>query len=301
MNLNDLRIFAKVAETRSVTDAARALNYVQSNITSRITLLEEELATPLFYRSVSGHARMQLTPAGKTLLPFAEEVIRTEEAARRAVRDVIEGEPAGELSIASTENAAAHRLPRIFARYYRRFPRVSLDLITGTSRQVFRSVLAREVDCGFVSGVMPHPDLEGTTAFIEELVLVGEVTSPPAILTLRDGCANREVLERWMVTSGHADYRTIVRGSIEAILSSASVGMGMCIFPRSVVERSESGRTARLIELPREEARAATTLIWRKDAVMTAAFGRFRELTEEMEEEERNESLSAREGRSRRS
>lgn len=283
MNLNDLKIFIKVADTLSVTETARTLHYVQSNITSRIAAIESELGAQLFYRSVSGRTRMKLTAAGKALLPHAQSAVHAEENARRAVMNVMQGDPAGDLAIGSTENAAAVQLPQIFARYYRQFPEVGLDLMTGTSRRVFEAVLARELDCGFVSGVMPHPELEHTTVFTEELVLVGEVPVPPAIIVLRDGCAHQEVLERWMVRSGFANYRIIARGSIEAILSSASVGMGVCIFPRSVVERSHSAATARLVQLPAEEATVPTTLIWRRDVVKTTAFLRFREMCLESE------------------
>ena len=291
VNLNDLRIFMKVAQTLSVTETARTLHYVQSNITARIAALESELGTQLFYRSVSGRTRMKLTAAGKTLLPYAESALRTEDNARRAILNVMQGEPTGDLAIASTENAAAVQLPTLFARYYRQFPQVALDLMTGTSRKVFEAVLAREVDCGFVSGAMPHPELEGTTVFTEQLVLVGEVPVPPAIIVLRDGCTHQEVLERWMVASGFANYRVIVRGSIEAILSSASVGMGICIFPRSVVDRSESASSATLVQLPPEEATVPTTLIWRKDVVQTAALLRFREMCLEEAENQHQQKV----------
>lgn len=62
MELKDLEIFQTVAEKGTITEAAKALNYVQSNITSRIQRLEEELKTPLFHRHRRG---MRLTPEGK--------------------------------------------------------------------------------------------------------------------------------------------------------------------------------------------------------------------------------------------
>uniref|UniRef100_UPI0036D2D862 LysR family transcriptional regulator n=1 Tax=Flavobacterium myungsuense TaxID=651823 RepID=UPI0036D2D862 len=50
-------------EERTITAAAKELRYVQSNITSRIQKLEEELNTPLFNRH---HRGMTLTPEGKS-------------------------------------------------------------------------------------------------------------------------------------------------------------------------------------------------------------------------------------------
>ena len=42
MEFKDLEIFQVVAETGTITEAAKELNYVQSNITSRIKKLEKE-------------------------------------------------------------------------------------------------------------------------------------------------------------------------------------------------------------------------------------------------------------------
>ena len=50
MEFKDLEIFQLVAEKGTVTEVARELNYVQSNITARIQKLEIELNTPLFNR-----------------------------------------------------------------------------------------------------------------------------------------------------------------------------------------------------------------------------------------------------------
>lgn len=62
MEFKDLEIFQLVAQKGTITEAAKALSYVQSNITSRIHKLETELNTPLFNRHNRG---ISLTPEGK--------------------------------------------------------------------------------------------------------------------------------------------------------------------------------------------------------------------------------------------
>ena len=54
MDAGDLRIFQAVAREGSITKAATALNYVQSNVTTRIKQLEDQLQVPLFHRSNRG-------------------------------------------------------------------------------------------------------------------------------------------------------------------------------------------------------------------------------------------------------
>ncbi|PTX64998.1 regulatory helix-turn-helix LysR family protein [Melghirimyces profundicolus] len=69
MELQDLKVFRKVAETGNISRAAKELGYVQSNVTARIRRLEEELATTLFHRHSRG---VTLTSAGRSLeiMPF---------------------------------------------------------------------------------------------------------------------------------------------------------------------------------------------------------------------------------------
>ena len=51
MELETLRIFCVVAEEQSVTRAAIQLKRAQSNVTTRIQLLEADLRVELFVRS----------------------------------------------------------------------------------------------------------------------------------------------------------------------------------------------------------------------------------------------------------
>ena len=72
MNTKDLLIFQTVANKGSINKAAEELNYVQSNVTSRIQKLEEELNTKLFHRHKRG---ITLTNEGNALFPYAQKII----------------------------------------------------------------------------------------------------------------------------------------------------------------------------------------------------------------------------------
>jgi len=58
MDAKDLAVFAAVARSGGITKAAQILNTVQSNVTQRIGLLEDELGVPLFHRHSRG-ARLE--------------------------------------------------------------------------------------------------------------------------------------------------------------------------------------------------------------------------------------------------
>ncbi|MDO9059411.1 MAG: LysR family transcriptional regulator, partial [Bradyrhizobium sp.] len=69
MDLSDLQIFSAVVREGSVTRAAERLHRVQSNVTTRIRQLEEDLSVALFIREGK---RLHLAPAGQVLLGYAE-------------------------------------------------------------------------------------------------------------------------------------------------------------------------------------------------------------------------------------
>src|SRR5215467_14364656 len=84
MDLADLRIFRSVVEEGGITRAAEKLNRVQSNVTTRVRQLEEDLDVTLFLREGK---RMHLAPAGQALLGHAERLLALADEARASVRD----------------------------------------------------------------------------------------------------------------------------------------------------------------------------------------------------------------------
>ena len=71
MDADDLRIVEAVARIGSMNRAAAELNMVQSNVTARIRLLEEELGVQLFVRHSRG---VEPSEAGLRLLSYVEQI-----------------------------------------------------------------------------------------------------------------------------------------------------------------------------------------------------------------------------------
>src|SRR5260370_16962954 len=73
LDLDALHIFRTVAQQGGITRAAAKLNRVQSNVTTRVKQLEERLGTQLFVRE---RRRLSLSPEGRLLLAYADELLR---------------------------------------------------------------------------------------------------------------------------------------------------------------------------------------------------------------------------------
>src|SRR5512132_1578701 len=155
MDIHDLTVFAAAARHGSVTRAARSLSTVQSNVTTRIRLLEAELKVQLFHRN---HRGITLTEKGQQLLPYAQQMLSLVENARTAISE--SGDVRGTLQIGSLQSTASARLPELLKVYASRHAAVDIRVETGTSGELVAKVLDSRLDGAFVSGVEEHPDLD---------------------------------------------------------------------------------------------------------------------------------------------
>src|SRR5919205_265337 len=83
MQLQQLRYFLAVAQTRHFTQAAELLGVSQPTLSKQIHTLERSLGGPLFDRI---RGAVALTAAGEALLPLAQRVVADADAACDAAR-----------------------------------------------------------------------------------------------------------------------------------------------------------------------------------------------------------------------
>ena len=260
LDLDALHIFRTVAEQGGITKAATKLNRVQSNVTTRVKQLEERLGTQLFQR----HARkLTLSPEGKVLLVYADELLRLSHEAQAAVRS---GTPRGAFRIGTLESTAATRLPPLLSRYHRAFPDVQMELATGTSGALVARVLAFELEAAFVAEPFTGDGLDTQHAFDEELVLIAprgprEVRT---VIAFSAGCSYRRRLEEWLGTQSVVASNVMEFASYHAIIACVAAGTGMAIVPKSVLKTVGASKQLTVRKLPPRTARARTMLIWRK-------------------------------------
>lgn len=276
MDLSSLEIFRAVAHEASVTRAAQRLQRAQSNVTTRIRQLEEDLGVELFLRDGK---RMSLTERGSEFLAYAEQLLALADEARQSMHPA---EPGGRLRLGSMESTAASRLPALLASYHKACPRVALEVSTGTSHALFDGVRARRLDCALVAagpgwaGELDGSGLRGEPLFREELLMILPAEHPPVhdvaevrlhtLAGFARGCTYRQLAEDSLGTP-----LTVQEvGSYHAILACVAAGACVGVLPRSVLQLLG---TPPLRSLPLAEV--DTWLVWR-EGYATAAFERWR-------------------------
>ncbi len=254
MDLAALTIFRAVVRENGVTRAAAKLNRVQSNVTTRIKQLEEQLGTDLFIRD---GRRLVLTPAGETLLPYAERLLALADEARHAVS---ENHPSGRLRLGTMESVAATRMPDLLAHYHRTWPDVALELETGTTGRLIERVREFEVDAALVATPLDAAAslgelFEFVPVFREELVMLTPREHQPitqardialsTLIAFERGCAYRSYVEKWYMEHGMRPARVLELGSYHAIIACVAAGAGVAVAPRSVLDlQTDAGNKA---------------------------------------------------------
>ncbi len=280
MNLNDLRIFRCVAQYGSMTKAAHTLNYVQSNVSARIQHLEKNLQIQLFYRNRSG---ITLSPAGKTLLDYANKInVLLEEAEKNVKPDVI---PNGPLSIGAIESTAFARLPSILSDYHTQYPSVNISLFSDSTEALVSLLLKREIDAAFVAGPVNHPDVVQQPLFTEELVFVAGPLHQP-ILSFADlydtklflyktGCFYRTKLDLWLQEEGIFPVNITYLGILDNILNCVKANLGVSVMVKTFADEYAKNGIIRHYPINKKDSFVITSFIYHKNSMMTSSLKAF--------------------------
>ncbi|NUP07428.1 MAG: LysR family transcriptional regulator [Polyangiaceae bacterium] len=150
IKLEDMRLFAKVAELKSFTNAARKLEVPKQTLSRRVAALERALGVRLIHRTTR---RLQLSDAGAVYAERCAEIVRLGEEANRAVSDTSDV-PTGTLRITADPVFGEAFLTPLVIDYARKWPEVRVDVVL-TRRHV--DLLEEGFDLAFRIGNVDDP------------------------------------------------------------------------------------------------------------------------------------------------
>lgn len=172
MDLKQLKAFVTVAESGSVTRAARLLNIVQPAVSRQLKLLEDDVGTQLFTRGRQG---MELTDAGKTLEAYARRALNELDRARAEIQPS-SGTVSGMVTVGllpSTADVLSSALLRAVTQHY---PGIRLRLTAGYAGHLQSWLESGDADIALLYDSKPNPALKLQPLLEESLWFVG----PPA-------------------------------------------------------------------------------------------------------------------------
>ncbi|MHC1682951.1 MAG: LysR family transcriptional regulator [Clostridiaceae bacterium] len=238
MESNDLRIFQMVAYEKSISKAALRMGYVQSNVTLRIKVLEEELGTTLLLRHNKG---VTLTYSGEKLLVYADKIVKLLNEAEAAFKGN------NSLRIGATQTISASAVPIWLSRYSRKYPNVQVALKTDNQRNLMEQIINGELDGAFINVQCLHHNISSVFTFTEELAIISsidikktdELLEKPIIISNNLDCPYRVTLEKWIIAKKGTLSRIIEFDSLEAIIKCVADGMGISLLPKSLIKDND--------------------------------------------------------------
>ncbi|MEJ8279506.1 LysR substrate-binding domain-containing protein [Pseudonocardia spirodelae] len=246
MDLRQLRYFVAVAETRHFGRAAERLHMAQSPLSQAIRQLENQVGATLFERTTR---RVDLTPAGASLLEDARRILAGVEDARRRVEQVAAGTE-GVVTIGATDLAAYRLLPRMARVAGRRMPGVTLRFRPGLLTAAQEDALdERRIDLAVLRPPVVRPDLATRPVARERLIAAlpaGHRLAEAATITLAElrhddfvaygapGSVVDSVAVQGCLDAGFLPRRRAEARDTPILLTHVAAGAGVALLPESV-------------------------------------------------------------------
>lgn len=152
VDTNDLLVFKVIAEQQSFTKAADILGLPKSNVSRKLTRLEEQLQSRLIERSTRS---MHLTEIGVLLLNHCQRIDEELQAALSSIESLSESAK-GTLKICTSVGVGQGLLSDLIPEFRARFPEITLDF-TLTNRRV--DMVEESFDLAIRVGQSPDSNL----------------------------------------------------------------------------------------------------------------------------------------------
>tara|TARA_R110002110_G_scaffold103690_3_gene262062 strand:+ start:2719 stop:3618 length:900 start_codon:yes stop_codon:yes gene_type:complete len=256
MDIRHFRYFLTVAEEGHITRAAERLGMQQPPLSQQIKAMETELNVQLFRRLPRG---VELTEAGRALLPEARAIISGVEEAVAKTKRTARGEE-GALSVGFTSSAPFHPfIPQVIRRYRERFPKVELILEEAGTAEMAEALKAERLDAAFVRS--PIADRTGLAihALVQEPMLLAvpqdhrlaTATAPVGLQQLADEpfilyrrAAGQGLYDAIMQACRSAGFEPVIAQQAPRIVSTLNLvaaGLGVTIAPASLRQLGMDG------------------------------------------------------------
>ena len=211
MTLEQLRIFATVAEMLHFTRAAEVLHLSQPAVSAAIAALEAEHGLRLFDRI---GRRVELTAAGQLLHGRARAILAKVEEAGTMLAE-LSGLSRGALRLAASQTVGNHWLPPRLLRFAGDYPGIRVDLSIGNTEQVAEAVRDGRAELGIAEGAVTDPALVSEPIEGDRLRLVVGAGHPWAALGRVDGGAL--AAGRWILREPGSGTRALFEAAMRGV------------------------------------------------------------------------------------
>jgi len=263
MDTDSLRAFLVITETGSFSAAAIQLHLTQPAVSKRIALLERKIGAKLFDRI---GRTVNLTEAGRELVPRARDILFNIEDTRRAIHN-LSGNITGELALATSHHIGLWRLPPLLQEFSRQHPDVALDLHFMDSEAAHELILQGNLEIGVITlAPSPHARLQSIPIWNDRLIFIVSSGHPLAqrdTITLEELAEFPAILPDLSTFTGRIvqslfnDRKlnlniSMTTNYLETIKMLISIGLGWSVLPVTMLDSQSHALTVEDVYIKRD-------------------------------------------------
>jgi len=251
VTFRQLRLFLALADTGSVSAAARALHVTQPTASMQLREVSEAVGLPLY--EVIGR-QVHLTEAGQQLAATARGIVDRWEDFEQTV-DALRGLTRGRLRVAVV-STAQYFIPGLLGDFCTRHPQIDLALQVLNRDGVVQRLRDNADDLYVMSQPPGDMELEDRVFLPNPLVLIAPVDHPFAtrkrlplkalagerFLLREAGSGTRLATDRFLAEQGFEPRLRLALGSNEAIKEAVAARLGVAVISLHAL-RTDSART----------------------------------------------------------
>ena len=291
MQIESLKVFCDLAETKSFTKAAEINKVTQSAVSQTISTLERRFTSLLIERSKKN---FRLTPEGEVFYDYSKRILQTCDALQSKLQE-IENVISGNIRVATIISIGLHVLPPYVTTFLQRYPTVNVHVEYRPDDQVYESVLGNVVDLGLVAYPTRDPRLEIVHLRTDTLVLICHPQHPLAarksvkvkalsgqkFISFERDIPTRRALDKIFKEHRVTVEQVMAFDNIETVKRAVEIDSGVAIVPRETVTQEVANQTLAAVELENGAYSRPLAVIYKKNKVLSPAIKQFIALLKE--------------------
>ncbi|MEY4590959.1 MAG: HTH-type transcriptional activator IlvY [Pseudomonadota bacterium] len=258
MDTEKLKALVVLAELLNFSRAADQLHMSASTLSRLVSQMEQEFKVALFVRN---NRSVQLTEAGRRCYEYAKSSLAELSTLQQELIQA-SGVLKGDISIYCSVTASYSFLHEILAAFRQDYPQIRFILHTGDHAQALERITQGAEDVAIAArpdvlrqGIVFKPITQSPLVFIESVAAPathGQIAWQELPLILPEQGVGRVRIERWFAQQGIQPWVQAQVGGHEAIVSMVSLGFGVGLVPKVVVDNSPLAEQVRLFRVQPE-------------------------------------------------
>jgi DNA-binding transcriptional LysR family regulator len=274
--LNQLKIFLKVVENKSITKAAEELFLTQPAVSIQLKNFQDQFALPLIQLV---NRKVYVTDFGIEISKTAEKILNEVDGINFKMASFT-GKLSGRLKI-SVVSTGKYVIPYFLSDFLRDNPDIELQLDVSNRSQIISDLESNNVDFSLVSVIPDQLNLERIALIKNKLFLVGsydlkidelgkvtEIFNSLPLIYREEGSATRNAMEDFVQKNGFSIRKKMVLTSNEAVKQAVIAKLGVSIMPLIGIRNELANKQLKIIPFKKLPLMTEWNLVWNKGKKM---------------------------------